>query len=54
MQKARPEPHAPVTSTTGSTREKAPIDGGGVGQAVPHKSADLQVIKGVQVYQYGV
>lgn len=46
MQRARPKAHAPVTSTTDSKHsKKAPIGGGGVGQAVPHKSADLQVTK---------
>ncbi|CAN0411520.1 unnamed protein product [Pylaiella littoralis] len=45
MQKARPKAHAPVTSPTDTDNtEKAPMDGdGGVGEAVPHKSADLQV-----------
>lgn len=45
MQKARPKAHAPVTSTTDpNDSKKAPMDrGGGVGEAVPHRSSGLQV-----------
>lgn len=42
MQKARPEPHAPATETTKQGADTNTLEGG-VGEAQPHKSADLQV-----------
>ncbi|CBJ27195.1 conserved unknown protein [Ectocarpus siliculosus] len=49
MQKARPQPHTPVvrdeeaTGRTENTKTKKAALEGGVGDPVPHKSADLQV-----------
>lgn len=42
MQKARPKNHSPATTTTDQGTNTSTPDGG-VGEALPHKSADLQV-----------
>ena len=49
MQKARPKAHVPASETAdgGTADGGTKAVGGGVGEAQPHKSADLQV-KGLE------
>eukprot|EP00903_Cladosiphon_okamuranus_P009641 g9174.t1 len=43
MQKARPKPHVPASETSNDGASGSAVADGGVGGALPHKSADLQV-----------
>lgn len=51
MQKARPKPHAPTLETRKEGASASAVDGG-VGEALPHKSADLQVRLERLLYAY--